>query len=84
MSGGYRIDAIERRSGPPYMHISRYPHGRKATVTGAHIERWRTAEPEWFDPALPTDDDPAASHPPRPVSLDLGSTSAAKSRTVRE
>ncbi len=48
VSGGYRITAVERISGPPYMLVSRYPHGRPATVTGAHIERWHTHKPLWL------------------------------------
>lgn len=49
VSTGYRITAIERVSGPPYSHKSRYPHGWKTTVTGPAIEKWRTAKPAWLD-----------------------------------
>jgi hypothetical protein len=48
VSGGYRITAIDRISGPPYMLESRYPNGRRVTVTGAHIERWHTHKPLWM------------------------------------
>jgi len=67
VSGGYRINAVERVSGPPLMHVTRYPHGFRTTVTGAHIERWHTYEPAWLE-NLRDYDDPAAKHPPRPVS----------------
>lgn len=48
VSGGYRINAVERISGPPFSLVSRYPDGRHATVTGAHIERWHTHQPLWL------------------------------------
>lgn len=48
VSGGYRITAVERISGPPLSHVSRYPNGMRATVTGHHIERWHTHEPLWM------------------------------------
>jgi hypothetical protein len=48
VSGGYRITAVERISGPPYMLESRYPNGRRVTVTGSHIERWHTHKPLWM------------------------------------
>ncbi len=48
VSGGYRITAVERISGPPHMLESRYPNGLRTTVTGAHIERWHTNKPLWI------------------------------------
>ena len=48
VSGGYRITAVERISGPPYMLVSRYPNGRPTTITGVHILRWRTNKPAWL------------------------------------
>jgi hypothetical protein len=48
-TSGYRITAVERISGPPYPHLSRYPHGWPTTVTGPNIEKWRTARPAWLD-----------------------------------
>lgn len=48
VSGGYRITAVERISGPPLMHESRYPNGMRATVTGHHIQRWHTHKPLWM------------------------------------
>ena len=49
IAGGYRITAVERVSGPPYPHESRYPHGWKTTVTGPAIESWPTEKPAWLD-----------------------------------
>jgi hypothetical protein len=46
---GYRITAVERISGPPFPHESRFPHGWKTTVTGPSIEHWRTEKPAWLD-----------------------------------
>ena len=46
---GYRITAVERISGPPYPHESRYPRGWQTTVTGPTIEKWRTEKPAWLD-----------------------------------
>jgi hypothetical protein len=48
VSGGYRITAVERISGPPHMLESRYPNGIRTVVTGAHIERWHTNKPLWL------------------------------------
>jgi hypothetical protein len=48
VSGGYRINAIERISGPPHMLVSRYPEGRRTNVTGPNIVRWRTNKPLWM------------------------------------
>ncbi|MGB8167543.1 MAG: hypothetical protein WCF18_08625 [Chthoniobacteraceae bacterium] len=48
VSGGYRITAVERISGPPNMHESHYPNGMRTMVTGAHIERWHTHKPLWM------------------------------------
>ena len=48
VSGGYRITAVERISGPPFMHRSRYPDGRRTTVTGPNIERWHIEKPMWL------------------------------------
>lgn len=48
VSGGYRITAVERISGPPVMLESHYPHGRRVTVTGHNIERWHTDKPLWM------------------------------------
>ncbi len=66
VSGGYRINAVERISGPPLMHVTRYPHGYDAFVTGAHIERWHTHKPVWLDD-LRNANDPGASYPPQPL-----------------
>lgn len=66
VTGGYRITAVERVSGPPLMHVTRYPRGLRTMVTGAHIERWHTPKPAWLD-ALRAADDPGASYPPQPV-----------------
>ena len=49
VSSGYRITAVERISGPPYAHESRYPRGWKTTVTGPVIEHWPTGRPAWLD-----------------------------------
>jgi hypothetical protein len=48
VSGGYRITAVDRISGPPHMLESHYPHGMRTMVTGAHIERWHTNKPLWI------------------------------------
>jgi hypothetical protein len=48
-SSGYRITAVERVSGEPYPHESRYPRGWKTTVTGPSIDKWRTEKPAWLD-----------------------------------
>ncbi len=48
-SVGYRINAVERISGPPLPHESRFPLGWKTTVTGPNIEKWRTVKPAWLD-----------------------------------
>ncbi|MEA3211221.1 MAG: hypothetical protein QOE70_4278 [Chthoniobacter sp.] len=49
ISVGYRITAVERISGPPHVHISRYPSGWVTTVTGPRIVHWTTTKPEWLD-----------------------------------
>jgi hypothetical protein len=48
VSGGYRITAVERISGPPLMHRSRYPEGWNTTVTGPNILRWHVEKPMWL------------------------------------
>ncbi len=45
---GYRITAIERRSGPPYSTLTRYPDGWRTTVVGPHIRRWSCPKPAWL------------------------------------
>lgn len=46
--GGYRITAVERRSGPPDAVETRYPDGWQTTVQGAHIWRWECPKPAWL------------------------------------
>ncbi len=48
VSGGYRITAVDRISGPPHMLESHYPNGLRTMVTGAHIQRWHTHKPLWL------------------------------------
>ncbi len=48
VTGGYRITAVERISGPPVMLESHYPDGVSTMVTGAHIVRWHTHQPLWM------------------------------------
>ena len=48
VTGGYRITAVDRTSGPPHMLESHYPDGMSTMVTGAHIQRWHTHEPLWL------------------------------------
>ena len=45
---GYRIKAVERTSGPPYMQRSRYPNGWNTTIDGPHIVYWRCGKPLWL------------------------------------
>jgi hypothetical protein len=45
---GYRINAVERLSGPPYAIFTRYPDGWRTTVTGPHILRVKCGEPYWL------------------------------------
>lgn len=45
---GYRINAVERLSGPPLMVYSRYPHGRRTVVTGPAVTITRTRQPAWL------------------------------------
>ena len=45
---GYRITAVERRSGPPHPIFSKYPDGWHTTVTGPHILHWRCGKPFWL------------------------------------
>lgn len=72
VSGGYKITAVERISGPPLMHVSRYPHGVPVLVTGQHITRWHTHRPLWMyeleRPYYPTANRSAREiQPPVPV-----------------
>jgi hypothetical protein len=46
--GGYKIHAVERRSGAPYVQHSRYPYGWDTTVIGPRIHRWPTEKPDWL------------------------------------
>ena len=48
VENGYRITAVERLSGPPFMTLSKYPDGWRTTVTGPHIVRWRCGKPLWL------------------------------------
>ena len=45
---GYRVNAVERVSGPPYSILSKYPDGWRTTVTGPNIDHWRCAKPLWL------------------------------------
>jgi len=45
---GYRITAVERRSGAPYALLSKYPEGWRTTVAGPHIRHWRCGQPFWL------------------------------------
>jgi hypothetical protein len=45
---GYEINAVERRSGPPYPTTSHYPNGRKATVVGPNIVLEVVDKPAWL------------------------------------
>lgn len=45
---GYRITAVERLSGPPYMTLTRYPEGWRTTVAGPNITYWRCGKPLWL------------------------------------
>lgn len=45
---GYEINAIERRSAPPYPTTNRYPNGRKATVVGPNIILETVEKPAWL------------------------------------
>jgi hypothetical protein len=48
VDGGYRIRAVERLSGPPYMVLSKFPDTWKTTVAGPNIARWRCGKPLWL------------------------------------
>ena len=48
VEGGYRINAVERESGPPYRMLSKYPDGWKTTVLGPRISHWRAEKPDWL------------------------------------
>jgi hypothetical protein len=45
---GYRIHAVERVSGPPFVTRSQYPHGRNVYVTGPNIVVTPTGKPWWL------------------------------------
>jgi hypothetical protein len=45
---GYSITAVERKSGPPFSVLSRYPDGWETVVTGPHIHHWRCPKPQWL------------------------------------
>jgi hypothetical protein len=46
--GGYKIHAVERHSGAPYVQRSRYPYGWDTTVIGPRIHHWPTEKPDWL------------------------------------
>ena len=45
---GYGITAVERKSGPPYSQVTRYPDGWPTVVTGSHIQHWHCPKPQWL------------------------------------
>ncbi len=49
VEGGVKIHAVERRSGPPFSQVSRYPYGWDTTVVGPRIHHWPTRQPSWLD-----------------------------------
>jgi hypothetical protein len=48
VEGGYRIHAVERRSGAPFSQLTKYPYGWDTTVLGPRIHHWRTTKPAWL------------------------------------
>ncbi len=48
VEGGYRIHAVERRSGAPFSQLSKYPYGWDTTVIGPRIHYWRVWKPGWL------------------------------------
>jgi hypothetical protein len=45
---GYTINAVERRTAPPYPTDSQYPNGRISTVTGQNIILQEVKKPDWL------------------------------------
>lgn len=44
---GYKFEAVERVSGPPFVQRIRYPEGHKEEVGGPNIVITRCGEPRW-------------------------------------
>jgi hypothetical protein len=44
---GYRFEAIERFSGPPFVQQIHYPEGHRVEIGGANIVITRCGEPQW-------------------------------------
>ena len=45
---GYDIQAVERKSAPPFPVTSHYPNRRPATVVGTHIVLEEIEKPDWL------------------------------------
>ena len=45
---GYTINAVERRTAPPYPTDSQYPNGRISTVAGQNIILEDIEKPDWL------------------------------------
>ena len=56
---GYDIQAVERKSGPPYSASLHYPNRRAATVVGPNIVLEDVGKPDWLT-KLDADDSAAA------------------------
>ena len=45
---GYRFNAVQRISAPPFVTTSHFPQGRKVLVTGPHITVGPCGKPDWL------------------------------------
>ncbi|WP_157447622.1 hypothetical protein [Chthoniobacter flavus] len=45
---GYGIDAVERRTAPPFATVAHYPDGWRTTAVGPNIHHWRCPKPLWL------------------------------------
>jgi hypothetical protein len=57
---GYDIQAVERKSGPPYSVSMRYPNRRFASVVGPNIVLEEVEKPDWVQ-KLDADVSPAVA-----------------------
>lgn len=59
---GYDIQAIERRSGPPFPLTTRYPNRRPASVVGTHIILEEIDKPDWLGKLDDAESDASGVH----------------------